>query len=318
MGMQIVRFRSDGPLGHQWGVVDGAQVRVIDASFETTGALIVHGLPSLRTGALPFGADRSLEGIELLSPITHPCKVIAQATNYGDHVREVGLDPTACSSNVLFRKSSAAISGPRDAIVRPSHVRLLDYEIELGLVIGAATRGPRHVEAAQLAELVVGLVVANDVSARDVQVPDGQFYKGKSYPTFCPLGPYLYVPEPAELARWPELQLTLRVNGEVRQDARAGEMIHRPAETLREVTGIEDLEPGDVILTGTPGGVALSPPRKPLRSIAELLPEAVKWRMFIDGQAKSSRYLKPGDRVTATIRTPDGRIELGTQNNLIR
>src|SRR6185369_4540529 len=106
--------------------------------------------------------------------------------------------------------------------------RLLDYEIELGLVIGARTRGPTPVDAANLASFVGALVVANDVSARDVQVPDGQFYKGKSYRTFCPCGPYLFVPDPAELARWPELQLTLRVNGEVRQDAPAGDMIHRP------------------------------------------------------------------------------------------
>jgi 2-keto-4-pentenoate hydratase/2-oxohepta-3-ene-1,7-dioic acid hydratase in catechol pathway len=73
-----------------------------------------------------------------------------------------------------------------------------------------------------------------------------------------------------------------------------------------------------VILTGTPGGVALAPPKKPLRALSELLPEATKWRLFINGQAKSPRYLRPGDRITATIRTPDGRIDLGTQNNLVR
>lgn len=197
-------------------------------------------------------------------------------------------------------------------------MRLLDCEIELGLVIGTHTRGPTPVAADRLGDLVAALVVANEVSARDVQVPEGQFYKGKSYRTFCPLGPYLFVPDPSELLRWPELQLTLRVNGEVRQDARAGEMIHRPAETLTEITSIEDLSPGDVILTGAPGGVALAPPKKPLRAMGELLPEAMKWRMFVEGQAKSPRYLKPGDRITATIRTPDGRIDLGTQNNLVR
>ena len=318
MGRKIVRFESDAPLGHQWGVIEGTRVNVIEDAFDTTRALIVEGLPRLRAGTLAFGASRALDALALLSPITHPCKVIAQATNYGDHVREVGMDPSARTSNVLFRKASAAITGPNDAIIRPSHVRLLDYEIELGLVIGAATRGPRTVGPHALAELVVGFVIGNDVSARDVQVPEGQFYKGKSYPTFCPLGPYLYIAEPDELARWPEFELSLLVNGEVRQRALAAAMIHAPAETLTEVTGIEDLEPGDVILTGTPGGVALSPPKKPLRAIGELLPEAMKWRMFIEGQQKSPRYLKPGDRITASIRTPDGRIDLGTQNNLIR
>lgn len=318
MGTKIVRFRSATPSGHRWAVVENERVIPIEAELESTRDLIERGIPELRAKTSTFGTPLRLEDIELLSPITHPCRVIAQATNYGAHVREVGLDPGARSSNVLFRKSSAAISGPNDAIVRPPHVRLLDYEIELGLVIGTRTRGPQHVDAGCLGDFVVALVIGNDVSARDVQVPDGQFYKGKSYRTFCPLGPYLFVPEPAELSRWPELQLTLKVNGEVRQDARAGEMIHRPAETLTEITSIEDLEPGDVILTGTPGGVALAPPKKPLRAIADWLPESMKWRMFIDGQAKSRRYLRAGDRVTATIRTPDGRIDLGMQNNLVR
>jgi 2,4-diketo-3-deoxy-L-fuconate hydrolase len=276
MGTQIVRFRSTTPSGHRWALLENDRARPIEGAFETTKELIELGMPALRNRTLAFGSPLSLKELELLSPITHPCRVIAQATNYGAHVREVGLDPKARASNVLFRKSSAAISG------------------------------------------VVGLVIGNDVSARDVQVPDGQFYKGKSYRTFCPLGPYLYVPEPAELSRWPDLELTLCVNGEVRQSAVAGEMIHRPAETLTEIMSIEDLEPGDVILTGTPGGVALAPPKKPLRAIAELLPESVKWRLFIDGQAKSPRYLQPGDRITATIRTPDGYIDLGTQDNLVR
>jgi 2-keto-4-pentenoate hydratase/2-oxohepta-3-ene-1,7-dioic acid hydratase in catechol pathway len=318
MGTQIVRHRSTAPHGHTWAVVEGDRARAVDAAFETTGALLEHGVPAIRRGSIALGEARPLADLEVLSPVTHPCRVIAQATNYGAHVREVGLDPGARTSNVLFRKSSAAIAGPNDAIVRPAHVRLLDYEIELGLVIGARTRGPTHVDAARLADVVGALVVANDVSARDVQIPDGQFYKGKSYRTFCPLGPYLFVPEPEELARWPELELTLRVNGEVRQDAPAGAMIHRPAETLTEITAIEDLDPGDVILTGTPGGVALAPPRGPIRAIAGLLPEPLRWRLFIEGQAKSRRYLRPGDRITATIRTPDGRVDLGAQSNLVR
>jgi 2-keto-4-pentenoate hydratase/2-oxohepta-3-ene-1,7-dioic acid hydratase in catechol pathway len=96
-------------------------------------------------------------------------------------------------------------------------------------------------------------------------------------------------------------------------------MIHRPAETLTEITAIEDLDPGDVILTGTPGGVALSPPKsKMVRAVGDLLPESVKWRLFIEQQAKSPRYLHPGDRVMAAIRTPDGRVDLGAQSNLVR
>lgn len=318
MGIRIIRFRGGGHDGHQWAIVEREVARPLGATFATTGELIERALPAIMADEAELGAPLPIGHLELLSPVTHPCRVIAQATNYGEHVREVGLDPRARTSNVLFRKSSAAIAGPNDAVVRPAHVCLLDYEIELGLVIGRHTRGPLNVDPAHLGDIVAGLVIGNDVSARDVQVPEGQFYKGKSYRTFCPLGPYLFVPERSELARWPELQLKLCVNGEVRQDARAGEMIHRPAETLTEITAIEDLSPGDVVLTGTPGGVALAPPRKPLRALAELLPESVKWRMFVDGQAKSPRYLKPGDRITSTIRTSDGRIDLGVQNNVVR
>ncbi len=190
--------------------------------------------------------------------------------------------------------------------------------VELGLVIGTATRGPIVVEDATLPRFVAGLVVANDVSARDVQLPQTQFYKGKSYRTFCPAGPVLFVPEPAELARWRELRLTLRVNGEVRQDASAGDMVFDPAATLTELTQIEDLDPGDLILTGTPGGVALRSPPALVQRLVSLLPEARRWELFLRAQARRRAYLQPGDRVTATIRTPDGAIDLGGQENLVR
>lgn len=311
MSLRLVRHATN-----RWALATGDLVRPIDATFETTGELLEHGVPRLRAHQLTLGPPRPLSDFELASPVTHPCRVIAQATNYPSHVREVGLSPEG-RSNVLFRKSSASLSGPADPIVAPGHVRLLDYEVELGLVIGARTRGPMTIDAARLGDVVGALVVTNDVSARDVQVPEGQFYKGKSYRTFCPCGPILFVPSPADLARWPELRLTLRVNGELRQDAPAGDMIHRPAETLTELTTIEDLDPGDLVLTGTPGGVALAAPPVPVRAIAELLPERVRWRLFTRGQAKRRSYLAKGDRVTASIRTPDGLVDLGTQENVV-
>src|SRR5690606_23231018 len=127
----IVRHRSSSAREHDWAVVEGDEARPIDASFDTTGELLARGIPKLRDGTLALGAARPLATLELFSPVTHPCRIIAQATNYPAHVDEVGLDLEARSSNVLFRKSSASIAGPNDAIVRPSQVRLLDYEIEL-------------------------------------------------------------------------------------------------------------------------------------------------------------------------------------------
>ena len=185
-------------------------------------------------------------------------------------------------------------------------------------MIGKPITGPVTVTDANLADYVGAFVLANDVSARDVQLPQGQWYKGKSYRTFCPVGPYLCIPDPDEVSRWRELRLTLSVNGEPRQDSLAGDMVFQPAATLTEFSQLEDFQVGDLLLTGTPGGVALQPPKAVAQRIVGLLPEAKKWQLFVRGQAKSSAYLKPGDRITASIRTADGALDLGTQHNTVR
>jgi 2-keto-4-pentenoate hydratase/2-oxohepta-3-ene-1,7-dioic acid hydratase in catechol pathway len=156
-------------------------------------------------------------------------------------------------------------------------------------------------------------VVADDVSARDVQLPKGQFYESKSYPTFTPLGPRLVLLDPGDVAALDRLRLTLSVNGEVRQDQPATDMIVRPARALTLLARFQTLQPGDVLLTGTPGGTALTAPPKPVELIAGLLPPTLKWRLFLRGQNRNRRYLAHGDVVTARIATPDGALDLGTQ-----
>jgi 2-keto-4-pentenoate hydratase/2-oxohepta-3-ene-1,7-dioic acid hydratase in catechol pathway len=230
---------------------------------------------------------------------------------------ESGMDPDR-AFNMLFTKSTASLTGPDDDIVTPPHVRLLDYEVELGIVIGKPITGPVTVTDETLADYVGAFVLANDVSARDVQLPQGQWYKGKSYRTFCPVGPYLAVPDEDEVSRWRELRLTLSVNGEPRQNSLAGDMVFKPAATLTEFSQLEHFQVGDLLLTGTPGGVALQPPKALAQRITGLLPEATKWNLFVKGQARSSSYLKPGDLVTASIRTADGALDLGTQHNTVR
>lgn len=316
MGIKIVRYRTTSG-DSRFGVYEQGAARAIPARIETTRALFEEALPALATNTLELEAAEPLPFEAMLSPITHPCRVIAQAMNYADHAVEVGSSKEARTSNVVFRKSSASLHHPRGEVSRPAHVKLLDYEVELGLVLRKKTHGPQKVDEQTLADYIGGLVVTNDVSARDVQVPEGQFYKGKSYRTFCPCGPWILVPTREELARWSELRLTLRVNGDVRQNALAGSMIHGPVSTLREITEIEDLDAGDLILTGTPGGVALKPPPSFVRAIGECVPEATKWRMFIASQSKRAQYLKPGDRMEATIATDDGAIDLGSQQHQI-
>jgi 2,4-didehydro-3-deoxy-L-rhamnonate hydrolase len=252
--------------------------------------------------------------------LTHPvpdARVVCQGANYRSHMIESGMDPDR-AFNMLFTKSTASLTGPHDDVVRPVHVRLLDYEAELGIVLGKSITGPVTVTDADLPDYIGGFVLANDISARDVQLPQGQWYKGKSYRTFCPVGPYLCVPEPNEVARWRQLRLVLSVNGSVRQSALADDMAFGPAETLTELSGLERLGVGDLLLTGTPGGVALQPPSALVQRIAGLLPDAKRWDLFVKGQLRSTAYLQPGDRVTATIRTDDGALDLGTQRNTVR
>ncbi len=264
-----------------------------------------------RDGAVP------VDSLTLVSPVTAPCRVVAQMTNYVSHVRESGMNP-ATVPLTFFRKASGSISGPYDDIVTPTHVRLLDYEVEIGLVIGAPVEVGSSVTAETLAGHIAGLVVANDVSARDVQLPKTQFYESKSYPTFTPAGPTLLLLDPAELDRFGDLRLRLQVNGEPRQDRPATDMIYSPLQALQTLSRFQRLDPGDLVLTGTPGGTALHAPPKPVAIVFGLLPSALKWKLFFRAQARNPNYLHPGDVVEASVATDDGALDLGTQRTVVK
>jgi 2-keto-4-pentenoate hydratase/2-oxohepta-3-ene-1,7-dioic acid hydratase in catechol pathway len=257
-----------------------------------------------------------VDGLSLLSPVTTPCRVVAQAVNYRSHARESGFgeDPPA----VFFRKSSGSISGPADDIVRPAHVRLLDYEVELGLVIRRGPAAGTAVRDADLPGHVAGLVMCNDVSARDVQLTKGQFYESKSYPTFTPTGPRLVLLGADDFARLSGLRLRLWVNGELRQDGTAADMTTGPAAALSLLAGFQRLDSGDLVLTGTPGGTALQAPPAVVAKMGDLLPTPLKWRAFFSRQERNPAYLKAGDVVTASIASADQVLDLGTQRTVVR
>ena len=260
----------------------------------------------------------AVDDLDLLSPVTAPCRVVAQMTNFVSHVLDSGMDPKTVPLT-FFRKSSASISGPHGEIVRPSHVTLLDYEVEIGLVIGRDVPVGASLTDANLGDYIAGLTVTNDVSARDIQLPQTQFYEAKSYPTFTPVGPALVLLDPAELARFGDLRLRLSVNGDERQNALVdGDMLYRPLQALQALTRFQHLSAGDLILTGTPAGTALKAPPKPIELIGNLLPPAVKWKAFFSRQSNNPHYLQQGDRVEATISTDDGAIDLGTQRLAVR
>ncbi len=297
-----------------WWVQTPTGAAKIDTAATTTGELLADraAIAAATGGTVP------LAELELVSPVTAPCRVVAQMTNYRSHVSDAGLDPDRIPLT-FFRKTSGSISGPYADIVKPAHVQLLDYEVEIGIVFAKAVPVGTAITEDNLAEYVAGLVVTNDVSARDLQLPRTQFFESKSYPTFTPVGPALVLLDADELKRFTDLQLELRVNGEVRQDGLvAGDMVFRPVEALQALTRFQRLDAGDLLLTGTPVGTALSAPPKPVEIIGNLLPPHVKWKAFFKRQASNPKYLHDSDVVEASVATGDGAIDLGTQRTVVR
>lgn len=315
MALHIVRFRHQNQV--HWGLLQARQVLTLNVPCTTTGELVALGYTGVHRTLESHGPLLDMAQVELLSPITSDARVLCQGANYRQHMIDSGMNPDAKQFNMFFTKSSASIHGPTGRIVKPRHVQLLDYEIELTLVLGKKTEGPLQVTAANLHEYVAGICIGNDVSARDIQIPQMQFHKGKSYRTFCPLGPVLCLLDRDEMHYLDAMRLHLTVNGETRQDDSSASLVFKPAETLTEYSLIADFAPGDVLMTGTPSGCALGLPPPALVRITGLLPEARKWELFLKSQLRRCQYLKVGDRVESTIVSSDGRIDLGRQSHLI-
>jgi len=305
-----------------WAVTPAGLVRLGLAAATTAGlladrAVLQEAIDAAQATAATAPRDAvPADSVDLLSPVTAPARVVAQAVNYRSHATDSGFNPDAVPP-AFFRKASHSISGPTGEIIRPDGVGFLDYEVELGLVIGADMPVGTTVTEDNLARYVAALVIADDVSARQVQLVKTQFYESKSYPTFTPVGPWLTLVDASDLARLGSLRLTLSVNGEVRQDSTAADMIVRPAQALTLLSRFQPMAPGDLLLTGTPGGTALKAPAKIAGLVAGLLPPATRWKLFFKRQAANPRYLRDGDVITATIASSDGRLDLGTQHNTI-
>jgi 2-keto-4-pentenoate hydratase/2-oxohepta-3-ene-1,7-dioic acid hydratase in catechol pathway len=302
-----------------WWVHAPAGMVRLDLPAASTGDLLTDRPPLDRAIRAALGAAddaRPVESLDLRSPVTAPARVVAQAVNYRSHATDSGFDPDTVPP-AFFRKASHSITGPTGDIIRPAGIEFLDYEIELGLVIGRDLPVGTTVTDEDLPRYVAALVVANDVSARQIQLTRTQFYEAKSYPTFTPVGPWLTLVDAADLNRLDTLRLTLSVNGQVRQDNTVADMIVRPARALTLLSRFQPLAAGDLLLTGTPGGTALTAPPKVVEKLAALLPPATKWRLFFQRQAGNPRYLHDGDLITATIATADGALDLGTQRTRV-
>ncbi|GGQ35326.1 fumarylacetoacetate (FAA) hydrolase [Streptomyces pseudogriseolus] len=303
--------------GDGWWVEHDGRLTRITTKATTTAELLADRSAVDTAAGAPDPDGPSLQDVSLLSPVTVPARVVAQMVNYRSHARDSGIDPDTVPP-AFFRKASGSVCGPTDAIRCPGHVGFLDYEIELGLVIGRRIDVGTVVTEDDLAEVIAGIVVTNDVSARDIQLTRTQFYEAKSYPTFTPVGPFLTLVDRDELAALERLRLTLGVNGEIRQDSTVADMIVKPVRALTLLARFQALDPGDLVLTGTPGGTALKSPGPVTERIGALLPPAVRWRAFFKRQAGNPRYLKDGDVITAAITDPLLGIDLGRQTNIVR
>ena len=221
-------------------------------------ALLAAGSAALHAAANAASRAKSrlpLVAVRLAAPILRPPKFLAIGLNYADHVAEAGLETPKFPT--VFNKQSTCVTGPHDPVHLPRVSSVLDYEGELGFVIGKRCR---HVPKARAHEVIAGYLVVNDVTVRDWQFRIPTWTMGKSFDTHGPLGPWLTTGDEIDPSG---LRLCTWVNGELRQDSNTKQLIFDCAAIVEHLSTAFTLEPGDVVATGTPGGVgiAMKPPR---------------------------------------------------------
>ena len=232
--MRIARFTSGSD--PRFGVVEGEP--------GTERLVVLTGDP-LYTPVQPTGETVALEEVRLLAPVIPRSKVVGIGRNYAAHAAELGNEVPA--EPLAFLKPNTSVVGPGDPVVLPPQSQRVDFEGELAVVIG---RLCRDVPVERVPEVVLGYTVANDVTARDLQKTDGQWWRAKGFDSFCPLGPYLVTDLDVT-----DLRVTTRLDGETKQDGRTSQMIFDVPTLVAHVSSVMTLLPGDVILTGTPEGV---------------------------------------------------------------
>jgi 2-keto-4-pentenoate hydratase/2-oxohepta-3-ene-1,7-dioic acid hydratase in catechol pathway len=263
--MKVISFSVAGGAVYPGILLDDAAT-VLDlsaAGYADALEVITRGLPT----TLP-AKKLALSDVRLHAPLLNPPRVFAIGLNYRDHAKESGM--AIPETPVVFLKLTTSIIGPGEAIVLPKNSTEPDYEAEFAFVIG---KGGYRIPATAWREHVFGYTMVNDVSARDVQLATSQWTLGKSFPTFCPLGPAIVTAD--EIADPHALDVKLTIDGAVMQSSNTRELVFKVPELIEYISSITPLLPGDVISTGTPYGVGLG--RTP------------------------KRWLKPGETVTVAI-----------------
>ncbi|MBI4363055.1 MAG: fumarylacetoacetate hydrolase family protein [Euryarchaeota archaeon] len=250
--MHLVRFTHQGH--EKFGLLRQEEVIVLGEGRDLESILhrdMDSWLPDMAHRNLSIPPSIPAGEARLQAPLAHPSKMLFLGLNYADHARETGA--SLPKEPVLFAKFPNSITGPQGDIQRPPGVAQLDYEAELGVILG---RRAHRIPPGRAMDHVLGYTCVNDISARDIQTRDRQWTRGKSADTFCPLGPSIVtrdeIPDPHTL------KIQARVNGEVRQDSTTAQMHLKIPEVISTLSQTMTLEPGDLISTGTPAGVGMA------------------------------------------------------------
>ncbi|MBN2160767.1 MAG: fumarylacetoacetate hydrolase family protein [Spirochaetes bacterium] len=318
--MRLIKFKRPDFTYPEFGIVKDGTISPIKDLHSVSDLF-----QAISNNSSSFNADIPLEGINPLPPTDGQVHIYCAGLNYLDHALETRMPVP--KSPVFFTKSNGAMCGAYDDIIYPKSVTLLDYEIELAVIIGRTINAHDVVTPDNLGEFIIGITILNDISARDVQLSVGQWFLGKSYRTFAPLGPVLQTIDDAVVKRLYDLDLSLQVftkNGDAypnkSQTGRSGNMIFKIHELINCLREKFDLRPGDVVATGTPRGVALSQPPRIRQRIAEIIgiPQSKRIEIFLDKERNGNKkYLEPGDTISATISSPDEIVKLGEQRNRV-
>ena len=284
--MKIARIRKGEK--ETYGLVQDEKISTKDDITYSTGIpipinvrdfLFDGWLEEIKSKSSEISFNHDLSEFEILAPIPNPQKIVCLAFNYIDHAKEQEITPP--SEPAIFIKPRTTLCGTNSNIICPKFVKELDYEVELAVVIGKECK---NISEEQAMNQIFGYMVLNDVSARDIQFQDKQFTRGKSFDTFAPCGPWITTND--EINNPQDLHLLTNINSEERQNSTTKNMHLTIPQIISKLSKVMTLEPGDIISTGTPEGVALKNPDTP--------------------------FLKDGDKIHMEIE------KLGTIQNTVR
>ena len=269
--MKIARLVRDG---HEtYGLIRDGKVATKDNIVNQTGIPLPFSIMDflfegwyneIKDRIISTSFQDKLETFSILNPLPNPSKIICLTFNYPKHAKEQNYEST--KEPVIFIKPRTTLCGTNSDIRCPNFVKQLDYEIELAVIIGKTCK---NIDESSAKNYVFGYMVFNDVSARDIQMQDKQFTRGKSFDTFAPCGPWITTSD--EVTDPENLQMTTMVNGQIRQNSSTNNMFINISSILSKLSKVMTLEKGDVITTGTPEGVALNNPDIPFLKDGDMI-----------------------------------------------